>query len=84
MRATVQASDDPGDCTVIGLAAAAQHRDGRAVQRHRRARRGLTTTPTRAGPAHAGAVVVPALLATAERHGLSGRTSGRGIAVGPK
>ena len=34
------------------------------------------------GPAHAGAVVVPAVLATAEQHGLGGAEVGLGIAVG--
>ena len=34
------------------------------------------------GPAHAGAVIVPAILATAEKHGLSGGDVGLGIAVG--
>ncbi len=34
------------------------------------------------GPVHAGAVVVPALLAAAQRHGLSGEMLLRGVAVG--
>jgi len=34
------------------------------------------------GPVHAGAVVVPALLAAAQRHGLSGAMLLRGVAVG--
>src|SRR3981189_337268 len=34
------------------------------------------------GPVHAGAVVVPAVLAVAERHGLDGRSALEGIAVG--
>lgn len=34
------------------------------------------------GPVHAGAVILPAVLAAAERHGLSGADTLRGIAVG--
>ena len=34
------------------------------------------------GPVHAGVVILPALMATAERHGLSGADTLRGIAVG--
>ncbi len=34
------------------------------------------------GPVHAGAVVVPAVLAIAEHRGLDGRAVARGIAVG--
>jgi 2-methylcitrate dehydratase PrpD len=34
------------------------------------------------GPIHAGAVIVPALLATAEHHGLTGGDFARGVAVG--
>ncbi|MSP48701.1 MAG: MmgE/PrpD family protein [Alphaproteobacteria bacterium] len=34
------------------------------------------------GPVHAGAVILPAVLAAAERHGLSGADALRGIAVG--
>ena len=34
------------------------------------------------GPVHAGAVILPALLAAADRHGLSGADALRGIAVG--
>lgn len=34
------------------------------------------------GPVHAGAVIVPAVLATAEQHGLAGRDVARAVAVG--
>src|SRR5437764_5732429 len=34
------------------------------------------------GPVHAGAVIVPAVLAAAEQHGLAGTDAARGIAVG--
>ena len=81
MRATLEASDEPGDCTVIGHAqprslAMAALCNGTAAQ-------GEDFDDTfEGGPAHAGAVVVPALLATAERHGLGGTDLVRGIAVG--
>src|ERR1044071_848417 len=34
------------------------------------------------GPVHSGAVIIPAVLATAERHGVSGKAALEGIAVG--
>ena len=34
------------------------------------------------GPVHAGAVIVPAVLAVAERHGVDGKSALEGIAVG--
>jgi 2-methylcitrate dehydratase PrpD len=81
MRATVQASDDPGECTVIG------HAEPRSVAMaalcNGTAAHGEDFDDTyEGGPAHAGAVLVPALLATAERHGLSGADLGRGLAAG--
>ena len=81
MRATVQASDEPGDCTVIG------HPQGRSISMaalcNGTAAHGEDFDDTyEGGPAHAGAVVVPAILATAERHGLAGTDVVRGIAVG--
>nr|WP_269117381.1 MmgE/PrpD family protein [Ramlibacter monticola] len=81
MRATVQASDDPGECTVIGQA---QPRSvAMAALCNGTAAHGEDYDDTfEGGPAHAGAVVVPALLATAERHGLGGADLGRGLAVG--
>ena len=81
MRATVQASDDPGECTVIGHG---QPRNvAMAALCNGTAAHGEDYDDTfEGGPAHAGAVVVPALLATAERHGLAGADLGRGLAVG--
>ena len=81
MQATVAASDEPGNCTVIG------HAGGRSLSMaalcNGTAAHGEDFDDTyEGGPAHAGAVVVPALLATAEQHGLSGADLGRGIAVG--
>ena len=81
MRATVQASDDPGECTVIGQAAARSI--AMAALCNGTAAHGEDFDDTyEGGPAHAGAVVVPALLAAAERHQLSGADLARGIAVG--
>jgi 2-methylcitrate dehydratase PrpD len=81
MRATVQASDDPGECTVIGHAA--PRNVAMAALANGTAAHGEDYDDTyEGGPAHAGAVVVPALLATAERHGLDGAALGRGLAAG--
>ncbi|MDB5955034.1 MmgE/PrpD family protein [Ramlibacter sp.] len=81
VRATVQASDDPGECTVIGHAA--PRSIAMAALCNGTAAHGEDFDDTyEGGPAHAGAVVVPALLATAERHQLSGADLARGIAVG--
>ncbi|MEJ8839494.1 MmgE/PrpD family protein [Ramlibacter sp. AN1133] len=81
MRATASASDDPGECTVIGHA---QPRNvAMAALCNGTAAHGEDYDDTyEGGPAHAGAVVVPALLATAERHGLGGAELGAGLAVG--
>ncbi|GAB3646434.1 MmgE/PrpD family protein [Ramlibacter alkalitolerans] len=81
VRATLSASDDPGECTVIGHA---QPRNvAMAALCNGTAAHGEDYDDTyEGGPAHAGAVVVPALLATAERHGLGGAELGRGLAVG--
>jgi 2-methylcitrate dehydratase PrpD len=81
MRATVQASDDQGGCTVIG------HPVPRSIAMaalcNGTAAHGEDFDDTyEGGPAHAGAVVVPALLAATERHGLAGAEAARGIAVG--
>src|SRR5205085_6135393 len=61
MRATVEASDEPGDCTVIGHA---QPRSlSMAALCNGTAAHGEDFDDTfEGGPAHAGAVVVPALL----------------------
>ena len=81
MRATLAATDEPGDCTVIG------HPGGRspgmAALCNGTAAHGDDFDDTyEGGPAHAGAVIVPAVLATAEQHRLSGADTGLGIAVG--
>ena len=62
MRATVQASDDPGECTVIGHAG--PRSIAMAALCNGTAAHGEDFDDTfEGGPAHAGAVVVPALLA---------------------
>jgi len=81
MRATLAATDEPGPCTVIG------QREGRSVAMaalcNGTAAHGEDFDDTyEGGPIHAGAVIVPAILATAEKHGLSGDDAGLGIATG--
>ncbi len=81
MQAMLASSDDPGSCTVIG------QREGRSLAMaalcNGTAAHGDDFDDTyEGGPAHAGAVIVPAILATAEQHGLSGADVGLGIAVG--
>jgi 2-methylcitrate dehydratase PrpD len=81
VRATFAASDEAGDCTIIGRkgrfnVAAAALVNGTATH-------GEDYDDTfEGGPIHAGAVIIPALLATAERHQLSGADVARGVAVG--
>ncbi|MDP3671528.1 MAG: MmgE/PrpD family protein [Telluria sp.] len=81
MQATLVATDEAGDCTVIGQAAGRS--PGMAAICNGTAAHGDDFDDTyEGGPAHAGAVVVPALLAAAEQHGLPGARLGLGIAVG--
>src|SRR5450631_2914119 len=81
VQATLRASDDPGMCTAIGHAhpcdvAGAALCNGTAAH-------GEDYDDTfEGGPIHAGAVIIPALLATGERHRLSGADVARGIAIG--
>ena len=81
MRTTLAATDESGACTVIG------QRDGRSVAMaalcNGTAAHGEDFDDTyEGGPVHAGAVIVPAVLATAEAHDLSGDDVGLGIATG--
>ena len=81
MQATLAATDEPGNCTVIGQQLGRSL--GMAAICNGTAAHGDDFDDTfEGGPAHAGAVVVPAILATAEQHGLSGADAGLGIAVG--
>jgi 2-methylcitrate dehydratase PrpD len=81
VRAALAACDDDGPCTAIGhartlSAAAAALINGTAIH-------GEDFDDTfEGGPVHAGAVIVPAVLAACERHGLDGRAALLGIAVG--
>jgi 2-methylcitrate dehydratase PrpD len=81
VKAVLAACDDDGPCTAIGhartlSAAAATLVNGTAIH-------GEDFDDTfEGGPVHAGAVVVPAVLAACERHDLDGRAALLGIAVG--
>jgi 2-methylcitrate dehydratase PrpD len=81
VQATVAASDEAGPCTVIGRTQGAS--PAAAALCNGTAAHGEDYDDTfEGGPIHAGAVIVPAVLATAERHGLSGAHALAGIAVG--
>ena len=81
VEATLQATSEPGTCTLIGHAggfsvATAALCNGTAAH-------GEDYDDTfEGGPIHAGAVIIPALLATAEHHALAGSDLARGIAIG--
>ncbi|MGC1779085.1 MAG: MmgE/PrpD family protein [Xanthobacteraceae bacterium] len=81
VKSTLEACDDDGPCTAIGhsrtlSAAAAAIVNGTAIH-------GEDFDDTfEGGPIHAGAVIVPAVLAACERHGLDGSAAVLGIAVG--
>jgi 2-methylcitrate dehydratase PrpD len=81
VKAALDACDDGGPCTAIGhtrtlSAAAAALVNGTAIH-------GEDFDDTfEGGPVHAGAVIVPAVLAACERHGLDGRAALLGVAVG--
>ena len=81
MKAVLAACDDDGPCTAIGhsrtlSAAAAALVNGTAIY-------GEDFDDTfEGGPIHAGAVIVPAVLAACERHNLDGDAALLGIAVG--
>jgi 2-methylcitrate dehydratase PrpD len=81
VRAAFAACDDEGPCTAIGhartlSAAAAALVNGTAAH-------GEDFDDTfEGGPVHAGAVIVPAVLAACERHGKHGPAALLGIAVG--
>ena len=81
VKAALAGLDDDGPCTAIGharklSAAGAAFVNGTAAH-------GEDFDDTfEGGPVHAGAVVVPAVLAACERHGADGRAALLGIAVG--
>jgi 2-methylcitrate dehydratase PrpD len=81
LLAALRATGEPGPCTLIG------HDGGYNVATaalcNGTAAHGEDYDDTfEGGPIHAGAVIVPALLATAEQHRLTGRDTMLGIAVG--
>jgi 2-methylcitrate dehydratase PrpD len=81
VQSVLAACDDDGPCTAIGhmrtlSAAAAALVNGTAIH-------GEDFDDTfEGGPVHAGAVIVPAVLAACERHGRDGRAALLGIAAG--
>ena len=81
VQAVVRASGEPGACTLIGHAggfnvATAALCNGTAAH-------GEDYDDTfEGGPVHAGAVIIPAVIAAAEQHALAGSDLERGIAVG--
>ena len=81
VKSVLAACDDDGPCTAIGhartlSAAAAALVNGTAIH-------GEDFDDTfEGGPIHAGAVIVPAVLAVCERHNLDGAAALLGIAVG--
>jgi 2-methylcitrate dehydratase PrpD len=81
VRATLAGCDDDGPCTAIGhgrtLSAA-----GAALVNGTAAHGEDFDDTFEGGPVHAGAVVVPAVLAACERHNPDGAAALKGIAVG--
>src|ERR1700726_4936766 len=81
VKAALSGCDDDGPCTAIGhartlSAAGAALVNGTAIH-------GEDFDDTfEGGPVHAGAVIVPAVLAACERHGLHGQAALLGVAVG--
>jgi 2-methylcitrate dehydratase PrpD len=81
IRSALEGWDDDGPCTVIGhrrtlTASGAAFVNGTAAH-------GEDFDDTfEGGPVHAGAVIVPAVLAACERHNPDGRMALKGIAVG--
>lgn len=81
VRAALASIDQPGPCSVIGFAQTLGV-EGAAFVNGTAAHGEDFDDTYEGGPVHAGAVIVPALLAAAERHALSGADLLRGIAVG--
>jgi 2-methylcitrate dehydratase PrpD len=81
VRATLAACDDDGSCTAIGHARTLSAAGAALV--NGTAAHGEDFDDTfEGGPVHAGAVVVPAVLAACERHNPDGAAVLKGIAVG--
>jgi 2-methylcitrate dehydratase PrpD len=81
VRATLAACEDDGPCTAIGHARTLTATEAAVI--NGTAVHGEDFDDTfEGGPVHAGAVIVPAVLAACERHRLDGRAALLGIAVG--
>jgi 2-methylcitrate dehydratase PrpD len=81
LQAALRASAEPGVCTLIGYAGA--FNVATAALCNGTAAHGEDYDDTfEGGPVHAGAVIIPAVLAAAEQHKLAGSDAARGIAVG--
>src|ERR1700750_2464213 len=81
VASSLQGSDDDGPCTVIGHARTLTAAGAAFV--HGTAAHGEDFDDTfEGGPVHAGAVIVPTVLAACERHNPDGRMALTGIAVG--
>ena len=81
VQAMLRATSEPGDCTLIGHAGS--FNVATAALCNGTAAHGEDYDDTfEGGPIHAGAVIIPAVLATAEHHALAGSDLARGIAVG--
>ena len=81
IASTKAALDPGGPCTAIGHAGGFDPA-GAAIVNGTAAHGEDFDDTFEGGPVHAGAVILPAVLAAAERHGLSGIDTLRGIAVG--
>ena len=81
VRAALASIDQTGPCTVIG-AAAQLGVEGAAFVNGTAAHGEDFDDTYEGGPVHAGAVIVPVVLAAAQRHGASGAELLRGIALG--
>jgi 2-methylcitrate dehydratase PrpD len=82
VQAAIASIDQPGPCTVFGYDAATLGVEGAAFVNGTAAHGEDFDDTYEGGPVHAGAVVVPAVLAAAQRHGASGADLLRGIAIG--
>ena len=81
VRATLAGCDDDGPCTAIGHARTLSAAGAALV--NGTAAHGEDFDDTfEGGPVHAGAVVVPAVLAACERHNPDGAAALKGIALG--
>src|SRR5438552_14798250 len=81
VRSALQATAEPGACTVIGHAGS--FNVATAALCNGTAAHGEDYDDTfEGGPVHAGAVIIPAVLAAAEQHGLAGCDVERSVAIG--